>query len=177
MTSAEPAISSAVTSIIRAHGCEIERFATRLKSLNSLDRKVQTQKVRFGGDADDVVRGIGDVIRYTAVVPDSGYWARGTQIINALIRAGYWPNGLSDGWDKSSYRGRNCTFFGPTGIEFEVQFHTRDSLAAAEESHADYEVYRDDAVRDDVRRAEAKLRLDARFALVPAPNDVRWVDL
>jgi hypothetical protein len=130
---------------------------------------------RYGGQAEVVVRGIDDLLRYTAVVSDSGYWARGTQIINALIRAGYQPKNLSPGWTKNGYRGRNCSFIGPDGLEFEVQFHTSESLAAAEETHPDYEVTRDDATSDE-RRAEVQQRMSERFALVRAPDDVLWVD-
>ncbi|MBU9762720.1 hypothetical protein FR943_02480 [Mycobacterium sp. TNTM28] len=180
-TRAEPATSEAVTSIITTHGGAVERFGTRLKCLESLDRKTQTAMARnikvegFGGCAEDIVAEIGDVLRYTAVLPDREYWSCGTRIINALIRAGYRPNELSDGWVVGGYRGRNCSFVGSSGIEFEVQFHTRDSLAAAEDSHGDYELARDDATPEPIR-ATALRRLRATFALVPAPADIRWVD-
>jgi hypothetical protein len=172
---AEPAISSAVKSIVGANGCQLARFETRMKTLNSLDRKVQTRMCRTGADAEVIVQGINDLLRYTVVVPDSRYWSRGTRIINALIRAGYRPKLLSPGWTRNGYRGRNCTFISPAGLEFEVQFHTNASLAAAEETHADYEVTRDDATTDK-RRAELLQRMNQRYALVPVPDDVLWVD-
>lgn len=175
VTRAEPNISSAVRSIVEANEGELARFATRLKTLNSLDRKVQNLMALFGDDPTDIVAGIGDLLRYTALVAETGYWARGTRIINALIRAGFRPAKLSPGWKRKGYRGRNCTFISPTGVEFEIQFHTRASMEATEQSHPYYGEARDTATPSE-RREELERLMDEIFDLVPEPDDVIWID-
>lgn len=174
-TGAEPAISAAVRGHVEANGGELHRFETRLKSVDSLYRKIQDEMAQFGDDGEVAAAKIRDKVRYTAVLPEDGYWARGTEIADRLVAAGFTRSKQTRGWRREGYRGRNDTFKTADGVEFEVQFHTPASLYAAEVTHPWYEEARLPTTSDQ-RRAELDEQQNTVFAAVPAPDDVPWVD-
>ena len=69
---------------------------------------------------------------------------------------------------KAVYAGRNDTFAGPDGVEFEVQFHTAESLAATQRNHDLYNISRRS---DTPPAARAELQAEQR-ANVPLPDDL-----
>lgn len=172
---AEPAISADVVTAVEAHGGAMERYGSRLKSFGSLYRKIQGVMVEDETFADEAALEIRDAVRYTAVLPEKGYWAAGSRIGEALRRAGYDRRKKTIGWNRFGYKGRNDTFVGSDGVEFEVQFHTAASLAAAERTHVIYEEQRLTSTPAE-RKAELAALQDEIFAAVPAPDDVKWVD-
>nr|WP_052741235.1 hypothetical protein [Mycobacterium sp. UM_NZ2] len=172
---AEPAISDAVRATVDAGGGELHRFDSRIKTAGSLYRKIQDDMVARGEPADVVASQIRDTVRYTAVLPDDGYWARGTAIGDKLAAAGFERVKRVRGWLREGYRGRNDTFRSPDGVDFEVQFHTEASLAAAERTHALYEVIRLPTTPE-ARREALRAEQNAVFAAVPVPDDVPWVE-
>jgi hypothetical protein len=171
---AEPAISDVVSAAISAVEAEQRRFATRLKEARSVYRKVQGIMVEDETSADDAGFEINDALRYTAVIDQSDYWARGDAIVEALGRAGYESSRPCRGWKTIGYRGRNESFRGSDGLEFEVQMHTSQSLAAAEETREMYEIERMTTTPDD-EKAKLRAKINAIYAEVPAPDDVRWL--
>jgi hypothetical protein len=171
----EPAISDIVREVVEANGGRLERFGFRLKTMDSLYRKVQDVMVEDETTAADAAGEIRDSLRYTAVVDESGYWERGNQICAALAQTGYTPAKKTPGWRRFGYKGRNETFISSDGLEFEVQIHTAASLGAAERAHT---LYEEERLPTTSREAKEQLRRlqDEIFAAVPAPDDVRWVD-
>lgn len=172
---AEPSISHDVRSIVDANGGELERFATRLKTFDSLYRKIQGIMVEDETGATDAAAEIRDAIRYTVVLDEHGYWAAGSSISDALQQAGYSAVKKTKGWKRFGYKGRNDTFVTAGGQEFEVQIHTRASLDAADQCHRLYEESRLTSTSA-ARKAELNEEQDAIFAAVPVPDDVKLVD-
>ncbi len=170
---AEPAIRKAVTTSVTAHGGTLDREDTSLKSVDSMERKIADGVVERGLSPDDAAAGIRDSVRFTAIVPTDGYWTAGTQIGDDLEAAGYSRVKQSRGWDLDSmYAGRNDTFAGPDGVEFEVQFHTAESLAATERNHDLYNMSRRS---DTPPAARAELQAEQKAytrANVPLPGDL-----
>lgn len=172
---AEPEISATVQSVANTCGGKLRRFETRFKTMESLYRKVQDLMVTYGDEATDAAARVKDVLRYTVVVDDFGYWTRGTTIGEIFALNGCTPAKRSPGWLRNGYRGRNDSFTSENGFEFEVQIHTRASLEVAEQTHWLYEKARDPAAHDNERKA-ARQELRNAFASVPEPDDVQWVD-
>lgn len=172
---AEPDISATVQHVASTCGAEIRRFETRIKSLDSIYRKIQKLMVDFDEDAADAAAQMSDVVRFTLVVDESGYWTRGTTIGEIFALNGMTPAKQSPGWKRAGYRGRNESFISKHGYEFEVQIHTRASFEVAEQTHHLYEKARDPRTSDDERQA-ANQSLREAFASVPTPDDVPWVD-
>ena len=172
----EPAISHIVREVVEANGGRLERFDFRLKTLDSLYRKVQDVMVEDETTAADAAGEIRDSLRYTAVVDESGYWKRGNQICAALSQAGYTPAKKTPGWRRFGYKGRNDTFISSDGLEFEVQIHTAASLGAAERAHALYEKERLPTTSPEAKSSLGACKTRSSVAAVPAPDDVKWVD-
>ena len=140
---AEPRISEAVVSAVEAADGRMDRFETRLKSLDSLERKIADAVIKGDLTPSAARAEISDSVRYTAVLPFEGYWERGTAIGDELQELGYIRERVARGWAMDrGYAGRNDTFIAPDGTEFEVQFHTEESLAAAEYTHPWYDEIR-----------------------------------
>jgi hypothetical protein len=81
-----------------------------------------------------------DAVRYTFTHGPDGY-AEGVRAdIERLKAAGFEEIKLKNLWSSSQYRGINTQWRRPeTGLRFEVQFHTPESLQAKELTHGSYE--------------------------------------
>ncbi|EFV14725.1 hypothetical protein [Segniliparus rugosus] len=176
---AEPAISGTVVEAVSSVGGHMERFEYRLKTEHSLARKLDSE-LEFVDPSDlekieKVKADIKDSVRYTAIVPDDGYWASGNSVAAALSDKGYTLQKSPPGWAREGYKGRNMTFKGPDGVEFEVQVHTRSSLDAAEQAHKLYEVERlPTTPLEEKQRLREIMR--AIFDQVPVPPGTPWKD-
>jgi hypothetical protein len=94
---AEPAISADVKRIAETNGGRLERFKYRLKAFGSLYRKIQGIMHFDQTDAKEAAVQIRDAVRYTVVLDDEGYWAKGTSIREALEQAGYTGSSILTG--------------------------------------------------------------------------------
>jgi len=129
-----------------ANRLEVQLYGLRfrVKSKASLERKIWMQMLRDGSRAADVV--IDDVLRYTVLIEDDPPGRYDAAVADILRRAdargfsvervkNYWPRG-------DTYSGINSVLSTPSGLPWELQFHTIGSLAAAQEGHELYEQFR-----------------------------------
>jgi hypothetical protein len=81
-----------------------------------------------------------DAVRYTFIYGHDGY-ADGVQAdVERLKAAGFEEVKLKNLWSSRQYKGINTQWRRPeTGLRFEVQFHTPESLQAKELTHGAYE--------------------------------------
>jgi hypothetical protein len=173
-TWAEPEISPAVVDAVRDAGGHLERFESRLKDIDSLARKLDGElKDVNPSDLEEVhiaENDINDAVRYTAVVPENGYWAHGDAVIKVMEERGFTLTDDPGGWRVPNvYRGRNLTFQTPDGVKFEVQIHTGDSLSAAEQTHLLYDEKRLPTTSLE-RQAELQALQAEVFNRVPVPE-------
>jgi hypothetical protein len=172
----EPNISEALLAAVEGNDGHLDRFESRLKTEQSLYRKIQNEMVENAiDDPEDAAAKIRDSVRYTAVVPDEDYWESGTRIGDALERAGFKRVKQTPGWFQFGYRGRNDTYMSPQGIEFEVQYHTERSLRAANHNHHDYDIERNTNESDEARQA-ARVRMQRVSDAVPIPAGTPIMD-
>ncbi|PVC99123.1 ATP nucleotide 3'-pyrophosphokinase [Streptomyces sp. CS014] len=168
---AERSISVDVRTAALASGGELVGFDHRLKTTDSLKRKVATSlKEHPEQNVDTVLRGLSDAVRYTLQWPD-GTYTDGVSTASALLSA--WGNDStkwSNTWVQTSgYRGLNTGWRAPgSGQLFEVQFHTPASKHAQEVTHLLYEEQRLPSTTP-ARKAELQAQQDAVFAAVPLP--------
>lgn len=142
----EPLITATLTAIAGAEGATLEGLSHRLKSRPALRRKIArraaSQPELTVGHADIV-----DALRYTAVIADrprGHYVAAARDMLADLEAAGhvvvrvknYWPRG-------DTYSGVNAVLRAPSGLQWELQFHTPRSVALRDRWHASYERLRD----------------------------------
>ena len=132
----------------------------------------RTQACRFGPPRLSLE--VNDSLRYTAVLDFERYWERSAELVSALRGQGYVVDDLT-GWKAARYQGMNLTLRDSDGFEFELQFHTTESLRASDETHAWYEEIRERSTSP-VRLAQLRRLIDDRYAVVPRPPGVPMVD-
>ncbi|WP_381561533.1 ATP nucleotide 3'-pyrophosphokinase [Streptomyces eurythermus] len=169
---AERSITVDVRAAALASGAELVGFEHRLKSPDSLKRKVATSlKEHPGQNVDTVLARLSDAVRYTLQWPDGAY-TDGVTTASAILSA--WGNDTtkwSNTWGRASgYKGLNTGWRAPrSGQLFEVQFHTPASKHAQEVTHLLYEEQRLPSTSP-ARKKELQAQQDAMFAAVPVPQ-------
>ncbi|MEV4743543.1 ATP nucleotide 3'-pyrophosphokinase [Streptomyces sp. NPDC049555] len=169
---AERSISPQVRAAARLSHAEVIGFDHRLKSPDSLKRKVATALNESPGhNVNEVLTTVNDSVRYTLQWPDRRYTA-GVRTASATLVA--WGNGSvkwSNTWErKDGYKAINSAWRAPrSGQRFEVQFHTPASKHAQEVTHKLYEEQRLPSTSPQ-RKRELQEQQNAAFAAVPVPK-------
>jgi hypothetical protein len=168
--SAEPAISDSMQTAAHAAGGELVGFEHRLKSGESLDRKIGKYESEGHMTHEQAVGSINDAVRYTVQTSPEGYSAGYVQAQQSLSAAGhtrlrtrqYWANP-----DQTGYVGINEVWQTSSGQRFEVQFHTAQTWALKQQSHVFYEHYR--TARTPSARRIADQQMHALWSHVEVP--------
>lgn len=173
-TVVRPAIEGAVA----AHGGTLAGLAYEIKTEESLARKINDRASERGTQTakslDKAAGKINDALRYTAVFEGAHYTEAYAATRKTLEGAGYTFVRAGDAWTTperfgGGYRGINATFRTKDGLEFELQFHTPESWAMKQETHALYEEQRDPRTKPErVKEIEAEQR--RLWATVPYPE-------
>ncbi|KIF03376.1 ATP nucleotide 3'-pyrophosphokinase [Streptomyces sp. RSD-27] len=169
---AEESISTDVRAAALVTGAELVGFEYRLKSADSLKRKVATSlREHPEQNVGTVLAGLSDAVRYTLQWPDDAY-SDGVATASTLLSA--WGNDTtkwSNTWGRASgYKALNTGWRAPrSGQLFEIQFHTPASKHAQEVTHLLYEEQRLPSTSP-ARKKELQARQDAEFAAVPVPE-------
>lgn len=164
----EPEISRGMRDAVRDSGGDLARLGTVLKSPASIAEKLQRLAKRTTANAGVV----DDALRYTWVADDEdSYWTSADALVARFREAGYRVVNDPVGWKARGYRGRNVVLQDARGYLFEVQLHTADSLAAAEEAHRLYAQQRKPGTGSSEKKRLRKQQ-EAIFAAVPWPAGV-----
>ncbi|AJT68642.1 hypothetical protein T261_7040 [Streptomyces lydicus] len=169
---AERSISPQVRAAAVLSAAEVVDFDHRLKSPNSLKRKVATSmKENPAKNVDEALAGISDSVRYTLQWPDHRYSASVTIASRTLAAWGNDSTKWTNRWgSEKGYRGLNTGWRAPrSGHRFEIQFHTPMSKWAQQETHKLYEEQRLPTTTPE-RAKELQEQQDAIFAMVPVPS-------
>ncbi|MCC5481156.1 ATP nucleotide 3'-pyrophosphokinase [Streptomyces barringtoniae] len=171
----EPSISRDVRAAADLSQAELVGFDHRLKSPDSLKRKVATDlKEHPERNTDDILARLSDAVRYTLQWPDGDYVTGVTIASEVLSARGSDTTKWSNTWGRAKgYKGLNTGWRAPVSRQlFEVQFHTPASKFAQEETHKLYEEQRLPSTRPE-RKKELQGQQDAIFAAVPVPDGAR----
>ncbi len=147
-TDAEASLSPRMVDLINSFpGASREGWAYRLKTADSLKRKVYGDlKDQPGLTVAEELGGIGDNVRYTALLPFDQYVSGVENAVRAMKAQRYELVKVKNGWSagsKGNYKGLNLTWRDPrTGSLFELQFHTADSFWVNKAEHPFYEISR-----------------------------------
>ena len=119
-----------------------------------------------------------DAVRYTFTYGPDGYADGVRADVERLKAAGFEEMKLKNLWSSSQYKGLNTQWRRPeTGLRFEVQFHTPESLQAKELTHGAYERLRrpeDETTpveRDELE--EFQCRVNALLVAPPGSEEIR----
>ncbi|MEV0374433.1 ATP nucleotide 3'-pyrophosphokinase [Streptomyces sp. NPDC050636] len=168
---AERSISPQVRAAAVVSAAEVVGFDRRLKSPDSLKRKVATSmKENPGQNVGESLARISDSVRYTLQWPDHRYSVGVTIASHTLAAWGNDSTKWTNRWNSGKgYKGLNTGWRAPrSGHPFEIQFHTPTSKWAQEETHKLYEEQRLPTTTPE-RAKELQEQQDAIFAMVPVP--------
>lgn len=138
----EPTITPMLQELAQRQNATLVKLDTRLKTRASTARKLRKELAEEPEVAlEDIV--LNDLVRYTMVVEDQppGHHVQTIRAVIAALEArghqllklkNYWPRG-------DNYSGVNLVFVHPTGLRWELQFHTEHSLQTNAGTRAMYE--------------------------------------
>jgi hypothetical protein len=168
---AERSITPQVRAAAWIAGAEVIGFDNRLKSPDSLKRKVATSlKEHPGQSAEAALATLSDAVRYTLQWRDDEYTDGVTTAAQVLSAWGNDSTKWSNTWGRAQgYKGLNTGWRAPrSGQLFEVQFHTPASKWAQEATHKLYEEQRLPGTSPE-RKKELQEQQNTLFAAVPVP--------
>jgi hypothetical protein len=147
----------------------------RLKERYRIEEKVKEAMTERARTVEQAFATVKDAIRYTFCYSDDQY-ASGVERDCARIKsAGFEPVERRNSWANEEYKGINSRWRVPnTGQLFEVQFHTRASFEAKEETHWAYEKLRDPATSKAEQEAMSayQRKVTARIPIPSGATDV-----
>jgi len=138
----EPKITELMKTIQENAGGEFVQLDQRVKSTDSLARKIDGDAVaEFDGDRSRAADAVSDAVRYTLKVGDDTYAQSLDSTIKALEASGFtlrvknfWQSG--DPYDGVNIKAKK------DGIEVEVQLHTRSSFSHKEGEGGTHPIYK-----------------------------------
>lgn len=145
----------------------------RIKSTDSLVRKLIDKSEAKGISVDEYASKITDILRYTNVSTTKNFTGDYYSIIDNLIKKSYniveVTNTLGD--INASYRGINCLVSDKDGYIFELQFHTEESLNIKEVNYKLYEELRLKTTNK-ARQLELYKEMQKKSTEIPMPPDI-----
>ena len=138
----EPKVTELMKTIQENSGGEFVQLDQRVKSTDSLARKIDGDAVvQYEGDRAIAARNVSDAVRYTLKVGDENYAQSLDSTVKALEASGFtlrvknfWQSG--DPYDGVNIKAKK------DGIEVEVQLHTRSSFAHKEGEGGTHPIYK-----------------------------------
>jgi hypothetical protein len=138
----EPKVTELMKTIQKNSGGEFVQLDQRVKSTDSLARKIDSDAVtEFNGDRTRAADAVSDAVRYTLKVGDEGYAQSLDSTVKALESAGFTLR-IKNFWQSGDpYVGINIKAK-KDGIEVEIQLHTRSSFAHKEGEGGTHPIYK-----------------------------------
>jgi hypothetical protein len=139
----EPALTAEIVGVVKKHGGVMEHLEQRIKSDNSLARKIDLDaEEKYGGDKKLAAENVKDAVRYTMITSEARY----TESIAAVEQdfkdqgfevktKNYWTEG-------DPYQGANMVLK-KNGLTMEFQVHTKRSSKVKDANHALYDAYKE----------------------------------
>lgn len=165
----EPATTALMERLAKENNSKLVDLDFRLKTEDSLARKIEGEKHEYGGDARRTAASMSDINRYTMQIPQGKYGDNVKNVIDELQSQGFQVR-IKNYWseDAGPYRGMNVALTHPDGRKIELQFHTAASLRIKNKIHGDYEEYR--VSRDNDRRRVLWDRMVRFSRTIPMPK-------
>lgn len=165
---AEPEVTALLQTLESEH-VHLEGLEFRLKSLDSLTRKIISDAKDMEVSVEEAAPLIMDILRYTFVIDDDEYVRATADTVEKLLAQGYVLLKFKNTWLKDDYRGINSVFRTPDGAAFELQFHTPRSFEAKMNTHDLYEIIRNENNTEE-ERIDAYRKQSETTVTIPIPE-------
>ncbi len=142
---AEPAVTKMLVALAEEKDGSMYKLKYRLKTYESTVRKLRLkQHAAPGKPLEEIV--IEDTLRYTMRfddIPDGHYIASVQAVLQSLENSGHSVKRIKNYWPADdNYSGLNCVLKTPSGLPWELQFHTSESIAVQTTTRPLYEELR-----------------------------------
>jgi hypothetical protein len=140
------AVTTDVMKSLEVDGAHLEGLDHRLKTQESLERKIISNSNTQGISLVESASDINDSLRYTLVTSNDKYVDTFYKTLDELEKKGYTVVEVNNYWGRPDYKGINTIIQAPDGTNIELQFHTDASYYTKEQlNHSWYEIYRNEA--------------------------------
>lgn len=142
--SKEPRITQDVTDAVKKSGAKMYGLEHRLKTRESINRKIQTDAKEKEISDYKAAKDLKDAVRYTALAEDDTFTNAYRSIKNELQKKGYDEVRCRNYFDsyrkgKAKHKSVQCVYKDSEGYLFEIQFQTPSSQKAKDEKVPLYE--------------------------------------
>lgn len=171
----EPEVTATVAGIVADAGGRMDGLAHRLKTPESMARKIDVKARERGITHEASAARISDAVRYTAVVGEARYSDSVHRTIADLESKGYKAVELETHWQRGdAYNGVHLIVQHPNGVKVEIQFHTEASIAAKGQTHKIYEKARLSTTTPEQRRqmTHEMIRIADTAAIPPGADSI-----
>jgi peptidoglycan hydrolase-like protein with peptidoglycan-binding domain len=126
---AEKSVTPDLKKLADANGAKMEGLDYRLKTKESLTRKIANDALENNTTPTEAAQNINDTFRYTMVLDKKSLATGANGVMKSLEDAGYTKIQVKNTFKPGAvYKGVNTTFESPQGQKFELQFHTPESF-------------------------------------------------
>ncbi len=153
---AEPELTALLKVLVEGEGGTMAGLEFRLKSVDSLARKITSEATKEGLSEHIVARSIMDTSRYTAIIDSSSLTSSAKEIERLVTAQGWELHKIKNYFGTGgTYQGLHYNFQ-KGELFFEIKFHTQESFNIKMANHYDYEVSRTDSISEDLKRITEK---------------------
>ena len=170
----EPQTTSMLNDLADQHGAELAGLNHRLKTPESMSRKMVDLAQNTGLTPEEAAPFVRDALRYTMRVPDESYVDTIDAVLEEFRQRNFEIDAKNTWAPGASYQGVNVTLTDPdTGKSFEVQFHTPESLRVKHDlNHAIYKKSRT-MKANSAERAALEAEMVANLKDVAIPDGIQ----
>jgi hypothetical protein len=167
----EPGTTAAIVSAVEAYGGQMDGLSHRVKTVDSIISKIGRRALQRKNGLDDARAGVGDALRYSAIIPSESYASGINAVVDGLRQRGYDVPQIESMWQPGNpYRAIHADVVTPDGIRVELQFHTPESIATKHDYHRFYDIAREPSVDPQARYDAWQTMMDAWDKVPDPPN-------
>ena len=172
----EPEITKTVTSSAEKAGSKMYGLEHKLKTEESIKRKIDTDSEEKDISVGEAAASIKDTIRYTTIASDNSFVDSYEKFKSNMSDNGYKEVRCKNYFDlynqgKVKHKSVQSVFETPDGHVFEVQFHTPASQEAKDKKIPIYEERRKPGLSKE-RQMELEREMEKLAEKVPEPRDI-----
>lgn len=169
-------ITKDVRSAARDAGSSLYGLDHRLKTIESIDRKIKKNSHEDGISLSESANNIKDAVRFTTISPENNYTDSYFKFKKAMEDKGYTETRCKNYFQlfsegKVKHKSVQSTFASKDGYQFEVQFHTKASQNAKNKKIPLYEERRQEGVSKE-RASQLERQMEKLALNVRDPADV-----
>lgn len=167
----EPEISILVKEIAVKSGMETRSFDSRLKTKLAYVKKMKKNYTLHKSNYE-----ISDILRYTYITSADTLAQKTLDVIETFKGLGYETIEIKNYWLMSfyPYNGINTVIVSPSGLKFELQYHTIESYEIREKIHDLYEEWRN-LPETSMKAKELNRKMFEGYQGTVVPKDIKKV--